>query len=195
MTDCVVIIHGSEIVQLGLTSILQRHFNFFVRSFATFHDFLSSGEKFNGTSLIITGYELSMQPDFQSYLAKQPGITSMVLFQQHPTGEQESGFHYICLDYSQTEIRDSIDRAIGISNEEKTPSELTDREIEVLKLLAMGNSNKEIASKLFISTHTVISHRKNISEKLSIRSASGLTVYAVLNNYIDTSNLDIGDLI
>ncbi len=97
MTDCVVIIYGSEIVQLGLTSILQRHFNFFVRSFATFHDFLSSGEKFNGTSLIITGHELSMQPDFQRYLAEQPGITSMVLFQQRTAGEEESGVDYICL--------------------------------------------------------------------------------------------------
>ena len=195
MTDCVVIIHGSVIVQQGLTSILQRYFNLSVKSFATFHDFLSSGKKFNGTALIITGQEISMQPDFKNFLAEQPGIASLVILNQHPAGEQEPGFHFICLDYSQTEIRDRIESAIGILNEEKTPSELTDREIEVLKLLAMGNSNKEIAAKLFISTHTVISHRKNISEKLSIRSASGLTVYAVLNNSIDTSNLDIGDLI
>lgn len=195
MADSVYIIHGSEIVQLGLSSILQRHFNFYVSSFGSFQDFLSSGEKFNGAALFITGQELSMQPDFKNFLAEQPGITSLVLLNQHPTEEQEPGFHFICLDYSQTEIRNRIESVIGIVNDEKKPSELTDREIEVLKLLAMGNSNKEIAAKLFISTHTVISHRKNISEKLSIRSASGLTVYAVLNNYIDTSNLDIGDLI
>ena|SRR6056297_669351 len=195
MADCVYIIHVSEIVQLGLTSVLHRHFNFSVKSFATFHDFLVSFETTNGISIIISGHELSIRPDFNNFLAAHPELTSIVLLKRAPEQEEETGFHFICMDHSQTEIRDRIERASGILNEEKTPSELTDREIEVLKLLAMGNSNKEIAAKLYISTHTVISHRKNISEKLSIRSASGLTVYAVLNNYIDTSNLDIGDLI
>lgn len=61
---------------------------------------------------------------------------------------------------------------------------LSDREIEVLKLLVAGHSNKEIADKLFISTHTVITHRKNISQKTGIKSASGLTIYAVINNIV-----------
>ncbi len=61
---------------------------------------------------------------------------------------------------------------------------LTDREIEVLKLLAAGNSNKEIADKLNISTNTVITHRKNISQKTGIKSVSGLTIYAVTQNLI-----------
>jgi len=61
---------------------------------------------------------------------------------------------------------------------------LSDREIEVLKLLVTGNANKEIADKLNISTHTVISHRKNISQKTGIKSVSGLTIFAVVNNFI-----------
>jgi DNA-binding NarL/FixJ family response regulator len=61
---------------------------------------------------------------------------------------------------------------------------LTGREIDVLKSLAEGNSNKEIAYKLNISTHTVVSHRKNISQKTGIRTVSGLTIYAVINNII-----------
>jgi DNA-binding NarL/FixJ family response regulator len=73
--------------------------------------------------------------------------------------------------------------------------ELSNREIEVLKLVALGFANKEIAEKLFISTHKVMSHRKNMTEKLGIKSISGLTVYAIINNYIDTTNLDIKDLI
>jgi DNA-binding NarL/FixJ family response regulator len=61
---------------------------------------------------------------------------------------------------------------------------LSERETEVLRLLAMGKSNKEIADELNISTNTVITHRKNISQKTSIKSVSGLTIYAVTQNLI-----------
>jgi DNA-binding NarL/FixJ family response regulator len=73
--------------------------------------------------------------------------------------------------------------------------ELTSREKDVLKLVALGHSNKVIAEKLFISIHTVISHRKNITEKTGIKSISGLTVYAILNNLIDTETINPEDLI
>lgn len=61
---------------------------------------------------------------------------------------------------------------------------LTEREIDVLKHLTKGFSNKEIADKLNISAHTVISHRKNIVEKTGIRSLSGLTIYAISKKII-----------
>jgi len=77
-----------------------------------------------------------------------------------------------------------------INTQELSESNLTSRETEVLKLISLGHSNQEIADKLFISKHTVISHRKNITEKLGIKTISGLTVYAILNNLIDTKNLD-----
>lgn len=58
---------------------------------------------------------------------------------------------------------------------------LTKREEEVLLCLISGYSNKEISEKLNISVHTVVTHRKNISEKLGIKSTAGLVVYAVSN--------------
>jgi DNA-binding NarL/FixJ family response regulator len=76
-----------------------------------------------------------------------------------------------------------------------TDTELTKREIEVLQLLTKGHSNKEIADQLFVSTHTVISHRKNISEKTGIKSASGLTMYAILKKIVDVTDIDTADLI
>ena len=63
-------------------------------------------------------------------------------------------------------------------------SELSQREIEVLTLVASGKINKEIADALQISINTVLTHRKNISAKLGIKSVSGRSVYAMMNGYL-----------
>ena len=71
-----------------------------------------------------------------------------------------------------------------------TPSDvLSNREKDVLICIVKGLQNKEIADQLFLSVHTVITHRKNISRKLGIHSPSGLTVYAIANHLVDISNL------
>ena len=67
--------------------------------------------------------------------------------------------------------------------------ELSPREIEVLVLLTKGCINKEIADKLGISLTTVISHRKNITDKLGIKSVSGLAIYAVMHGYIEVDRI------
>jgi DNA-binding CsgD family transcriptional regulator len=83
-----------------------------------------------------------------------------------------------------------------LSDQQKdTDTELTKREIEVLQLITKGYSNKEIADQLFVSTHTVISHRKNISEKTGIKSASGMTMYAILKKIIDVGDINPDELI
>ena len=63
-------------------------------------------------------------------------------------------------------------------------SGLSTREIDVLRLVAQGMTNKEIADKLSISINTVLTHRKNISAKLGIKSVSGLCIYAMMNGII-----------
>lgn len=74
------------------------------------------------------------------------------------------------------------------TDDDKT--ELTTREQDILRTVALGLTNKEIAEKLFISQHTVITHRKNITRKLGIKSVSGLTVYAILNNLISADEVE-----
>ncbi len=71
----------------------------------------------------------------------------------------------------------------------KTDHELSEREKGVVILVAKGLTNKEIADTLFISIHTAMTHRKNIARKLGIKTASGITVYAILNKLIDMKDL------
>ena len=69
--------------------------------------------------------------------------------------------------------------------------ELSDRERDVLILVAKGMASKEIAEQLNISIHTVMSHRKNITHKTGIKSVAGLTVYALLNNLLDQGDVNL----
>lgn len=66
---------------------------------------------------------------------------------------------------------------------------LSDREIEVMSLIVQGYINKEIADRLHIGLSTVITHRKNIMEKLGMKSVSALTIYAVMHGYVDINKI------
>lgn len=87
------------------------------------------------------------------------------------------------------------DERKGAHNPDKTEPEadtspantLSDREKEVITCVVKGMSNKEIAEHLYISVNTVMTHRRNISRKLQIHSAAGLTIYAIVHRLI---NLD-----
>lgn len=92
----------------------------------------------------------------------------------------------IYFDSDEGEIEDAV---LSIIKEAKkvesgSDSQLSTREREVLRELAGGKTNKEIADTLCISINTVITHRKNISGKLGIHSVSGLSLYAVMNGII-----------
>ena len=91
-----------------------------------------------------------------------------------------------------TAAPDQISRKLGQINtatDKDQHEDLSDREIEVLSQLVKGLSNKEIADKLNISIHTVISHRKNITEKTGIKSLSGLTIYAITKKIIPLDSI------
>ena len=75
------------------------------------------------------------------------------------------------------------------SEEDNIHDTLSDREIEILVSVAQGLLNKEIADKHNISINTVITHRKNITRKTGIKTVPGLTVYAILNGYIDINSV------
>ncbi len=66
---------------------------------------------------------------------------------------------------------------------------LSQREKEIVICVVKGMTNKETADKLFLSIHTVITHRRNISRKLQIHSAAGLTIYAIVNKLVELSDV------
>lgn len=92
----------------------------------------------------------------------------------------------IYFDSDEAEIEDAVLSIIKEAKKIETPadSQLSSREKEVLREVAGGKTNKEIADTLCISINTVITHRKNISGKLGIHSVSGLSLYAVMNGII-----------
>ncbi len=66
---------------------------------------------------------------------------------------------------------------------------LSQREKEIVTCVVKGMTNKAIAEKLFLSIHTVITHRRNIARKLQIHSPAGLTIYAIVNKLVELSEI------
>ena len=109
-----------------------------------------------------------------------------------------SDFHSLCVNVPEKQLVKSLlsleqhAHANGRNLppvQRQQPNPLSDREIEVLSLVAQGHINKEIAYILNISMPTVVSHRKNITEKLGMKSISALTIYAVMHGYVDINKI------
>ena len=86
-------------------------------------------------------------------------------------------------------LRESLDSRQD--NSETEEYDLSAREKEILVCVAKGMLNKEIADACNLSIHTVITHRKNITRKTGIKTIAGLTVYALLNNLIDSNSIEL----
>lgn len=88
------------------------------------------------------------------------------------------------------QIRNKLTKIILSPEAEKPNNTLSDREKEIVSYVVKGMPNKQIADKLNLSIHTVVTHRRNIANKLDIHSTSGLTIYAIVNKLVEIDNLD-----
>lgn len=109
----------------------------------------------------------------------------------HGACNQSSAARIVYTDSTLEQIVDTIssqmhscDSAAHSSPQGATNEELSTREVQVLQLVVNGTINKEIAQQLGISLNTVLTHRKNITAKLGIKTVSGLTLYALMHGYI-----------
>lgn len=124
---------------------------------------------------------------------------TIVLTPSNNPNSQLKDFHCLCVNVPESQFIKQLlnlqhsghPHGEHIANAADTGMEnrLSDREIEVLSLIAQGKTNKEIADLLCIGLTTVITHRKNIQEKLGLKSVSSLTIYAVTHGYVDINNI------
>lgn len=126
-------------------------------------------------------------------------MKTIVLTTGNDPATQPAGFKSLCLNVSEEQLVRSLltlqqsahggGRNLPPMPRAITAKVLSDREIEVLSLIVQGLINKEIAERLNIGLTTVITHRKNIMEKLGMHSVSALTIYAVMHGYVDINKI------
>lgn len=194
--NTVVVVSASDIILTGLAEILK---NSIAGEIILLHrpDEIFDYPQLGGNLVVVvaSGELEKTEPLFRQVLFPVENLQFLIL---NIAGNSEYSNSSINLTdtpalicYKVNEILNSL-----LSDQSKdSDTELTKREIEVLQLITKGYSNKEIADHLFVSTHTVISHRKNISEKTGIKSASGLTMYAILKKIVDVNDINTADLV
>lgn len=88
-------------------------------------------------------------------------------------------------------------KSVIVTDEEESLSSISDtellsqREREIVICVVKGMTNREIADRLFISVHTVNTHRRNIARKLEIHSTAGLTIYAIVNKLVELADVKL----
>jgi DNA-binding CsgD family transcriptional regulator len=177
------IIHPCDIVRLGIENIIRSIPLVQVSSYLYFKDFTYQP---NEKNLVI--FDKDYLDEFNDITKRHNG--KLILGICINTGNEiigKSDIKCVKLDIGENELRELVKHELGLTGKsigKVEQNSLSAREVDVVRCIAKGMSNKEIADVLCISTHTVITHRKNITAKLGIKSASGLTVFALLEGII-----------
>jgi DNA-binding NarL/FixJ family response regulator len=192
-----IIIEPSEIIREGIRLFLEQNPCFQVAG--CFPDLQSFEDKIikDGFQIILFNPAIIKfyQPvNIRNLFAGYPDVCLIAISYQYVDAETLQYFDGILDIYGEgwkipKKILKIVETAHPQNDRTADSIELSDREKEILVALAQGLANKEIADKLYISTHTVISHRKNIVRKTGIKTVAGLTIYAVFNNLVSQEEL------
>lgn len=191
----VAIIDPNTLSALGLKSMLMNVMPIMtVETFGSFAELMANEPESFVHYFVAMNVVLKNKSFFSEHRRK-----TIVLTLSRDTASQLSEFHSLCINVPESELVRSLllleQHAHG--NGKNLPPMpqvlqqkiLSDRELEVLALIVQGYINKEIADKLNIGLTTVITHRKNIMEKLGMKSVSALTIYAVMHGYVDINQI------
>lgn len=176
MPKNIAIIMRNRLEALGLSALLSAQFNAQAAIFLSVDEMpADQREKFNFYITTADEYLLNL-----SFFMPHSDTTLLV---SHSLKE-EKGYKIIDPQADELTIIAAISPFFHKQESSDNQTRLTQRETMVLQLIVEGLINKEIADRLNISVNTVLTHRKNISAKLGIKSVSGLSVYAIMNGIV-----------
>ena len=191
----IAIVDANTLATLGLKQILQNVMPIMtVETFGSFAELQSNNPDdyfhyFAAMSIVLENKDFFLERRRKT----------IVLTLSLDTMSQLSEFHCLCVNVPEQQLVRSLlalqqhghegGRNMPPMPEVLSRKILTDREIEVMSLIVQGFINKEIADKLNIGLATVVTHRKNIMDKLGFKSVSALTIYAVMHGYVDINKI------
>lgn len=186
----ILIAEPSIIIRSGIVSVLKKLNNLNI-DIAEIHQIEKLKEEVdqNNPDIII------INPSYFGAFAPQEfkRMDIKIIALQHTLSDSSTLKHYddiISIYDSSNTISNKIRKLIESDKKYDNKTALSIREKEILAYIAKGLSNKLIADKLYLSTHTVTTHRRNIASKLQIHSPAGLTIYAIINKIIDINDID-----
>jgi DNA-binding NarL/FixJ family response regulator len=186
----IVLIEPSEIVAAGIASIIERHPDFVIKQTLANPDYLRTNSNYDIIIINPAVIDYNDRLDIRSYFA---GTDAAIVALTNSSYEESVLRQYDeCIGIYDNaprivqKLRNAMEQ--NAQNPKNELNELSARERDILAAVAKGKTNKEIADEFNISIYTVISHRRNISQKLGINSFPGLTVYAIMNKLVDMSD-------
>lgn len=189
------IVESNTLAVMGLKQLLETAMPFAtIQSFGTFGEFEGNNPNRFMHYFVSMQIVLANRTFFLNHKHK-----TIVLTQSNDPKSQLNAFHSICVNVSESLLIKELYSLQKIGHphgehlpqiqEEDKEKILSDREAEVLALIAQGLTNKEIGERLFIGLTTVITHRKKLQEKLGLKNVSALTIYAVTHGYVDINHI------
>lgn len=160
---------------LGVSHILTTHFDASPAIFVTL-DEVAADQRDKFKIYITSESEFLKNLSFYMPHNEQTCIVSATL--------DVNKYNVVSPNADEAEIASKLEPFFHEDSSDGSQNRLTQREVMVLRLVVEGLINKEIADRLNISINTVLTHRKNITAKLGIKSVSGLSVYAIMNGIV-----------
>lgn len=192
----IAIIHPDTLAAIGLKQMLQE-----VMPMVSVDAFRSAGELIEAgvdgyIHFFVATSVITSDPVFFTERRRKTIVLSASTEPQSPF----DGFHCLCTSVPEKQLVKSLlaleqmahaagrNLPVAAANH-GNDKQLSAREAEVMSLIVKGMINKEIADRLNISLATVVTHRRNIMDKLSLKSVSALTIYAVTHGYVNINDI------
>lgn len=192
MSFSVISLLNPDLLQLGVRSLIEGIDKSIIQPEITEEDVAMAVARIR-PNILVVGEDLFSNSCMESILRACfcYNILIVCMYNEKPRSLVE-GVEYLGVQQQLPELQQRFEALISdkrASIGDDATEELTIREKDIIRDVALGLSSKEIADKNFISPHTVVTHRKNISRKLGIKSISGLTIYAIINKLVSVDDI------